>query len=819
MYKKTAKIHTLIRVIFLTFFLIINTLYAQKSCKINNIEYRLHNGKWYSYNGKLCDEVVESRLIVRLKNKGKMENFNFNTIDLKNISLATKSFLGGFYVLSIPEEINSFEVAKKLEKTGLFDVIEFDCIGRFHGTPNDDHFPDQWNLDATKLQMEKAWGFTTGDSTIIVAVIDQGTFWQHEDLVDNVWQNLGEDADGDGHTIEKINGEWQYDPGDINNTDDDGNGQTDDFIGWNFFTNSNNITPCLHGTAVSGIVSAKTNNNIGISGVAGGWNEKPGVKIMPIQIGPEGGIWPSLVDEAIEYAVNNGTDVINLSLGWSTRYTNIQVAVALAYANNCIVIYSAGNKGNLDEKKKHLDYPTIQDDSRYYRSSIGDELKILDVMSPGGHSIWSTMQNGGYTSQMGGTSASAPHVSGLAGLILSLNPGLTFDQVRTIIRNTADKVAGMNGQNYTDYYGYGRINAYEALKYTLRHYGGTLKGDVVLHKALILEPGVTLTILPGTTIKIDGYYNIIAKAGSKIIAEGTEENPITFTSLNGTSPSSWKNIFLYGSGSKFEHCIFKYGNWAVNISGYPNTSGQNIIKNCTFYHNDQALRIQNNNSTIVENCKIYDNRHGIVTTSVSDLDFTGNRIRNNKRDGVYSIGNSDLAFVYNVIDYNGEGHYSTCNGIYSCSSDHITLYNPTSSKNTIRNNYSKEIYADYGTPIVDLGNPVHGGNNAVFDSLHTNDAEIYNRSGNPAISILYTAEIMQFLTVFTQTMLKFITDQAILQYQHSTAIGEQTEHRLRAVLMHPIPLQQDLHGWAQQQADLVNLQHPRLMTFINVLQI
>jgi len=396
MYKKTATIHTLIRVTFFTFFLIISTLYAQKSYKINGMEYRLHNGKWYSYNGKLCDEVVESRLIVRLKNKGKMENFNFNTVNLKNISLATKSFLGGLYVLSIPEEINSFEAAKKLEKTGLFDIIEFDCFGRFHGTPNDDHFTDQWNLDATKLQLEKAWDFTTGDSTIIVAVIDQGTFWQHEDLVDNIWQNLGEDADCDGHTIEKINGEWQYDPEDINYTDDDGNGQTDDFIGWNCYDDSNIFYPCYHGTAVSGIIGAKTNNNIGVSGVAGGWNEKPGVKIMPIQINIyDNAPQPSLVDEAIEYAVNNGADVINLSLGWATQYSNITLALELAYRNKCIIVCSAGNHG--DKPDKYLDYPawddrtisvgaTIQDDSRWDRSCIGDgEQKILDVMAPGAH--------------------------------------------------------------------------------------------------------------------------------------------------------------------------------------------------------------------------------------------------------------------------------------------------------------------------------------------------------------------------------------------------------------------------------------------------
>jgi len=130
-YQKTVTIHTLIGVIFFNLFLIINTLYAQKSYLINDIEYRLHNGKWYSYNGKLCNEVIKSRLIVRLKDKGKMENFNFNTLGLKNISLATKSFLGGFYVLSIPEEINSFEAAKKLEKQVCLILLNLTVLAVF----------------------------------------------------------------------------------------------------------------------------------------------------------------------------------------------------------------------------------------------------------------------------------------------------------------------------------------------------------------------------------------------------------------------------------------------------------------------------------------------------------------------------------------------------------------------------------------------------------------------------------------------------------------------------------------------------------------
>ena len=93
--------------------------------------------------------------------------------------------------------------------------------------------------DRRNIKAEEAWGLwnigsgdVPGDSTIVVSIVDSGCQWDHPDLVQNLWNNLKEDADGDGHTIELINGSWELDPGDLNGIDDDENGYIDDLIGW-----------------------------------------------------------------------------------------------------------------------------------------------------------------------------------------------------------------------------------------------------------------------------------------------------------------------------------------------------------------------------------------------------------------------------------------------------------------------------------------------------------------------------------------------------------------------------------------------------------
>ncbi len=168
---------------------------------------------------------------------------------------------------------------------------------------------------------------------------------------------------------------------------------------------------------------------------------------------------------------------------------------------------------------------------------------------------------------LGKTSAAAPHVSGLAGLIRSINPNLTRGQVRIILRATADKVPAMGGANYTPEYGHGRINAYAALKYTLENYGGTLSGEVLLTENLTIATGKTLTIAAGSTIKFDSGVKLTIDG--TLNAQGTSQDPITFTA----SGTSWHGLyFAAGSSGSLEYCTLDKlsggaGSGAVTING------------------------------------------------------------------------------------------------------------------------------------------------------------------------------------------------------------------------------------------------------------
>lgn len=124
------------------------------------------------------------------------------------------------------------------------------------------------------INVEPAWEFCTGDPSIIVAVMDEGVMYKHEDLAANMWVNQAE-----------LNGQ--------KGVDDDGNGYVDDVYGYNFAKDQGDITwtdpeDSGHGTHVAGTISAVNNNGIGVCGIAGGSGNNDGVKIMSIQILPDG---------------------------------------------------------------------------------------------------------------------------------------------------------------------------------------------------------------------------------------------------------------------------------------------------------------------------------------------------------------------------------------------------------------------------------------------------------------------------------------------------------------------------------------------------
>ena len=185
---------------------------------------------------------------------------------------------------------------------------------------NDPHLPLQWHmvnngdLGATKfvagadVNVEKAWELCTGNPSIIVAVLDEGVDFSHPDLKANMWVNEKEI--------------WR------SSEDNDGNGYAGDVYGYNFAAQSGIISTngrydTGHGTHVAGVIAAANNNGIGISSIAGGTAENPGVKIMSCQIF-SGALAGTVLDEvrAIKYAADNGAVILQCSWGYISGAAN-----------------------------------------------------------------------------------------------------------------------------------------------------------------------------------------------------------------------------------------------------------------------------------------------------------------------------------------------------------------------------------------------------------------------------------------------------------------------------------------------------------------
>lgn len=331
---------------------------------------------------------------------------------------------------------------------------------------NDTHLNKQWYLSA--INAFDAWTISCGNANIVVAILDSGVDWLHQDLGrgndnhDNIHTNSNEDIWID------IN-----DPQTGNKIDDDKNMLIDDWKGWNYDNNTNNtITSNYHGTFVAGIIGAKTNNNLGIAGIVGG-NNSIGGRIIPYCVGVQSPI-SSILDDAIIDAIDKGARIIQLSLTIPFSQS-VEDAIQYAINNNAIIVCASGNSGATS-----VGYPSSnsnviavgaiqQNLSRVFFSNYGDNL---DIVAPG-VDIYSTKLANAYD-YSDGTSFASPQVSGVAALILSVNPNLTGQEVRDIIEKTAQKVrpdlynyqsdqSHPNG-TWNNEMGYGLVDAYAAVK-------------------------------------------------------------------------------------------------------------------------------------------------------------------------------------------------------------------------------------------------------------------------------------------------------------------------------------------------------------------
>lgn len=281
--------------------------------------------------------------------------------------------------------------------------------------PNDEFYhPYQWNF--AQIFTEEGWEISVGEHDVPIAIVDSGIDPEHIDLEEKV-------IDG-------------YNSFENNKAYNDENG---------------------HGTHVAGIAAAITNNRDGVAGLS--WNNP----ILAVKCLDKDAVGSALsISKGIIWAVDNGAKVINLSLGDQHHSELIYDAIKYAYDNDVVIVAASGND-NVDVPMYPAAYDEVlavaavdENRSRAFFSNYGSHI---DVSAPGEH-IPSTYIGNQYVI-MSGTSMAAPHVTGLAGLIRSIHPKLTNEEVYDIIRKTSDDL-GTKG--FDPYYGYGEVNVKNALK-------------------------------------------------------------------------------------------------------------------------------------------------------------------------------------------------------------------------------------------------------------------------------------------------------------------------------------------------------------------
>jgi serine protease len=351
------------------------------------------------------------------------------------------------------------------------EYAEQDAYAYAQATPNDTYYGLQWHYP--KIGLPAAWDVTTG-GPVIVAVVDSGIRFDHPDLA--------------GVTVP----------------------------GYDFFDNDPDPTdpgcPIVnarepsHGTHVAGTVAAVTNNGIGVAGVA--WGGASAVKIMPIRVlgedpvaGRCGTGTAGMFAAGMVYAADNGAKVANLSLGFDVDLQTVRDAVNYALARGVTVVAAAGNQNGY--VRWPAAYPgviavaaTACNDQRASYSNFGPQIWVA---APGGDTnadcasaqptawIWSV----GWSPQAGntyfgtqGTSMAAPHVSGVAALLISRG-FTTPDAIRNRLRDTA---VDLGASGWDQYFGYGLVNAAAAVgasnpNSTMRTFSGVVSGNTIMRQS------------------------------------------------------------------------------------------------------------------------------------------------------------------------------------------------------------------------------------------------------------------------------------------------------------------------------------------------
>lgn len=412
-------------------------------------------------------------------------------------------------------------------------TAQYNYYVNFRGLPSDELFSEQWDMDI--ISAPQAWDITTGGETssgtrIVVANMDSGFEPNHQDLRDNLWHNPGEIL-GDG-------------------IDNDGNGLIDDDIGWDYHSGTPNIAPGPHGTSTTGIIGAKGDNGLGVTGV--NWD----VDLMLfsfIRIDSLIKSYEFIIDQRMLFNESNGADGVfivatNASFGQSRVFCDLQplwgamfdllgeagILTSSGVANDP---YNADQKGDMPASCPSeyliISCNTDSDDNLDQTSAYGSVS--VDLGSPGGGSY--TTKSGSTYGTFGGTSAATPHVTGAIALMYSApipnleqkaieHPSETALMIRSYILSTVDSLVSMEGKTATG----GRLNIGNAIHTFVIEHGNVL-GDLKL-ESLIPNPanqGVNVKFL--TPNNGDYFADVYTVIGQKVFSQKVIVNELGIRSF------------------------------------------------------------------------------------------------------------------------------------------------------------------------------------------------------------------------------------------------------------------------------------------------
>ena len=396
------------------------------------------------------------------------------------------------YEMTYAEGLTLEQVRKSLLATGMVAYVEPLYQREPLYQPND---PASDSTKTTQsylklIQAYSGWAVEKGDSNIVIGILDTGFRPTHSELKTQIKYNYDDPVDG---------------------IDNDGDGYTDNFAGWDFADKDNNTiddSPYVgHGTSVAGVAAAAADNGNGLAGI--GFR----TKFLPLKIFPSKSNGHFGGYEAIVYAADKGCSVINLSWGGEGFSQYEQDIINYAVLNRDVVIVASGGNTNAN-----LDiYPASYDNVLSVGGTDGKDVKFrdytysykIDLTAPSVNIYTASFSNDNAYGGFNGTSAASPIVAGAAALVRSRFPYLNAQQVIERLRVTSDDIYTLPGNEaYKEMLGKGRLNVKRALKETaIKSVRNTLikiAGDRIaqLNDTLALEATFTNFLSPTSGLQV-----------------------------------------------------------------------------------------------------------------------------------------------------------------------------------------------------------------------------------------------------------------------------------------------------------------------------